>query len=87
MINEPTKGNTVLDLLVANRGKLLENVKVKGSLDHNDHETVVSKILIGVSKTNSRITTLDFRREDCSVFRDLLGRIMRETALEGRGAK
>lgn len=38
-------------------------------------------------KTNSRITTLDFRRADFGLFRDQLGRIPWEIALEGEDAR
>lgn len=44
------------------------------------------KILRGMNKTKSRITTLDIRRPEFELFRDLLGRIPREIALEVRGA-
>lgn len=41
---------------------MAEDVKIEGSLNCSDHETVDAKIPRGVSKpTNSRITTVDFK--------------------------
>ncbi|KFQ04942.1 hypothetical protein N329_07333, partial [Haliaeetus albicilla] len=36
---------------------------------------------------HSKLTTLDFRRADFGLFRDLLGRVPWDKALEGRGAQ
>lgn len=63
--------------------ELVEDVKVESSL----FCTVGFKILRGLGNTNSKITTLDFPRADFGLFRDLLGRIPCETALEGKGAQ
>jgi len=62
-------------------------VKTESSLFCTKHETVEFKILRGVRNINSRITTLDFPRTDFGLFRDLHGRIPRETTLEGKGAQ
>lgn len=62
-------------------------MKVEGSLGCSDHETVEFKILRGMIKINSRITTLDFRRAGFGLFRDQLGRIPQEVALEGKGTQ
>lgn len=44
-------------------------------------------VVRGISKRRSRITTLDFRRADFVLFRDQLGRIPWEIALEGKSAQ
>jgi len=54
------------------------------SLDCSDHEMVEARILRESSRANSRITTLDFWREDCNPFRDLLGKIPWERAMQRR---
>lgn len=66
---------------------MVEDVKVKSSLFCTKQETVEFKILGGMSNRNSKITTLDFPRADFGLFRDLLGRIPCETALEGKEAQ
>lgn len=42
------------------------------------------KVLRGISKTNSRITTLYFRRPNIGLFRILFGTIPGEIVLEGK---
>ena len=70
-----------------NKEELVKNAKVKGSHSCSEHETVKLKILREMSKTNSRITALDFRRVDFRLFTDLLGRIPWETGLEANKPK
>jgi len=62
-------------------------VKVGGSLGSSDHEMVEFRMLRGGSRPISRITTLDFRRADFGLFKDLLGGIPWARALEGRGVQ
>ena len=45
------------------------------------------KILRAVRGAHSKLTTLEFRRADFGLFRDLLGRVPWDKALEGRGAQ
>ena len=45
------------------------------------------KILRAVRRVHSKFTTLDFRRPDFGLFRDLLGRVPWDKALERRGAQ
>ena len=76
----------LLDLILTNRDGLVKEVKVGGSLGCSDHEMVEFKILSGRSKAISRIATLDFRRANFDLFRDLLGAIPWAWVLEGKGA-
>ncbi|GAB0189057.1 hypothetical protein GRJ2_001371000 [Grus japonensis] len=77
----------LLDLVLTNKEGLLGNVKLKGSLGSSDHEMVEFKILRAARRVHSKLTTLDFRRADFGLFRDLLGRVLWDKALEGRGAQ
>ncbi|GAB0180076.1 hypothetical protein GRJ2_000472900 [Grus japonensis] len=77
----------MLDLVLTNKEGVVRNVKLKGSLGCNDHEMVEFKILKAAKRVHSKLTTLDFRREDFGLFRDLLGRVPWDKALEGRGAQ
>ena len=52
----------------------------------SDHEMVEFKILREARRAHSKLTTLDFRRADFSLFMGLLGRVPRDKALEGRRA-
>ncbi|GAB0206600.1 mitochondrial enolase superfamily member 1 [Grus japonensis] len=87
VIEEPTRRGAMLDLVLTNKEELVGNVKLKGSLSCSDHEMVEFRILRAARRARSKLTTLDFRRADFGLFRDLLGRIPWDKALEGRGAQ
>ena len=75
VVEEPTRRGVLLDLVLTDRDALVEDVKVGGSLGCSDHEMVEFRILRGGSRAVSRITALDFRRANFSLFKDLLGGI------------
>ncbi|GAB0193175.1 hypothetical protein GRJ2_001782800 [Grus japonensis] len=77
----------MLDLVLTNKEGLVGNVKLKGSLGCSDHEIVEFKILRAARRVCSKLTTLDFRRADFGLFRDLLGTVPWDKALEERGAQ
>ncbi|GAB0181417.1 hypothetical protein GRJ2_000607000 [Grus japonensis] len=77
----------MMDLVLTNKEGLVGNVKLKVSLGCSDHEMVEFKILRAARRAHTKLTTLDFRRADFGLFRDLLGRIPWDKALEGRGAQ
>jgi len=77
----------LLDLVLTNRDGLVEEVKAGGSLVCSDYGMVEFRILCGGSRARSRNTTLDLRRANSGLFRDLLGRIQWVRALEGRGVQ
>ncbi|GAB0200487.1 hypothetical protein GRJ2_002514100 [Grus japonensis] len=87
VIEEPTRRGAMLDLILTNKEGLVGDVKLKGSLGCSDHEMVEFRILRAARRALSKLTTLDFSRADFGLFRDLLGRIPWDTALEGRGAQ
>ncbi|GAB0180275.1 hypothetical protein GRJ2_000492800 [Grus japonensis] len=75
VIEEPTRRGAMLDLILTNKEGLVGDVKLKGSLGCSNHEMVEFRILRAVRRAHSKLTTLDFRRADFGLFRDLLGRI------------
>ncbi|GAB0193807.1 hypothetical protein GRJ2_001846000 [Grus japonensis] len=77
----------MLELVLTNKEGLVGNVNLKGSLGCSDHEMVEFKILRAARRVDSKLTTLDLRRADFGLFRDLLGRVPWYKALEGRGAQ
>ncbi|GAB0188273.1 hypothetical protein GRJ2_001292600 [Grus japonensis] len=85
VIEEPMRRDAMLDLVLTNREGLVGNAKVKGSLGCSDHEIVEFKILRAVRRAHSKLTNLDFRIADFGLFRDLLGRVPWDKALQGRG--
>ncbi|GAB0190077.1 hypothetical protein GRJ2_001473000 [Grus japonensis] len=87
VIGEPTRRGAMLDLILTNKESLVGDVKLEGSLGCSDHKMVEFKFLRAARRACSKLTTLDFRRADFGLFRDLLGRIPWDKALEGRGAQ
>ena len=84
---EPTRRGAMLDLVLTNKEGLVGNVKVKGSLGCSDHKMVEFKILRAERRVRSKLATLDFRRADFGLLRDLLSRMSWDKALEGKGAQ
>ncbi|XP_063280190.1 uncharacterized protein LOC134564864 isoform X3 [Prinia subflava] len=87
VVEDPTRNGVLLDLKLTNREGLIGDVKVGGSLGSSDHEIVEFSIRRRGSRAVIKITTLDFLRATLSLFRDLLGRIPWEQALQGRGVQ
>ena len=86
-VKEPTRRGTLLDLVLMNKERLVEDVQAGGSLGCSDHEIMNFSILHGGSRAISRIKTLDFRRANFGLFKELLGEILCARALEGRGVQ
>ncbi|GAB0204060.1 protein Hook 3-like [Grus japonensis] len=84
VVEEPRRRGALMDPILTNKEGLVGNVKVKGSLGCSDHEMVEFRILRAGRRVKSKLTTLDFRRADFGLFRDLLGRVPWDKALEGR---
>jgi len=87
VIEETTSRSVMLDLVLADKEGLVGNVKVKGSLGCSDHKMVEFKILRAERRVRSKLATLDFRRADFGLLRDLLSRMSWDKALEGKGAQ
>lgn len=71
-----------LDLVLTNKERLLENVKCKGSLGCIDDEIVKFKILEAGRRADNKLITLNLRRADFCLSKDLLGRQPWDKALE-----
>lgn len=87
MIEEPTRRNAILDLNLTNKEEFVGNMKITDISGCSSHEMVELKILRAERRMKSKLTTMDFRRADFSLFKNLLGRVLWDKALEGRGAK
>lgn len=81
------KRGALLDLILLNKEGLTGVVKVKGTLGYSDHEMVEFRVLRGGSRMKSEVITLDFRRPDFRLFKNLLVRVPCDTTLEGKGPK
>ena len=68
VVEEPTRGRVLLDLVLTNKEGLVGEVKVRGSLGCSYHKTVEFKTLSERTKPKSRIAILDFRRANFDLF-------------------
>jgi len=87
MVEEPMRRGNLLDLALMNKEGLVEDVKAGDSLGCSDHKMVEFRVLHGGSRVISRIKTLDFRRANFGLFKDLLGGMPWVRTLEGRGVQ
>ncbi|GAB0180024.1 hypothetical protein GRJ2_000467700 [Grus japonensis] len=85
LLKEPTRKGALLDLLLMNREGLMGEVAIGGHLGHSDHEVVEFKIFGDRRKTATKTSTLDMRRADFRLLRELVSQVPWETALEGIG--
>ncbi|GAB0208399.1 mitochondrial enolase superfamily member 1 [Grus japonensis] len=85
VLSESTRKDALLDLLFVNREGLMGDVMVSDCLGHSAYEMVEFKIVSVVRKKDSRVPTLDFRRANFKLFRELFSRVPWESAFEGLG--
>ena len=87
MEDEPTRRGVLLYLVLANKAGPVEVVKAEGRLGCSDQEMTEFRISCGRIRKPSRIATLDFRRANFDLFKQLLGEIPWDRGLEGKGAQ
>jgi len=69
--------------LTSYKEELVVDVNVEGSLGCSGHDRSEFRTLSG-NRAKSRTATMDFKRSNSNLFRHLLRRILRDTALEVR---
>lgn len=77
----------MMDFVLTNKEGLVGNVKLKDSLSFSGQELVEFKILGPAKRLHSKLSALDFRRTQSSLFKELLSRLPWNEALEERGAQ
>lgn len=87
MTEEPTRRRALLDPILTDKEELSGNVKVRGILSCSGHEIVDFRNLKGEKRAKSKRTTLDFRRVEFGLFKNLLGRVASNKTLEERWAQ
>ncbi|TRZ10607.1 hypothetical protein HGM15179_016504 [Zosterops borbonicus] len=87
LVGEPTRGETMLDLLFTNRDGLVEDVVVGGRLGQSDHEIIEFSIIGEIRRYINKTFTLDFRRADFGLFRRLIQGVPWEEALKNKGVQ
>jgi len=87
VISTPTLGDAILDLVVSNASELVGDVKIGGSLGYSDHALVELTLLREMGITKSIVRTLNFRRANFQLFKEIIRRTPWETVLRDRGTE
>jgi len=87
VISTPTRGDVILDLVVTNASELVADVKIGGSLGCSDHALVELMLLREMEITKSIVRTLNFRRANLQLFKEIVRRTPWETVLRDRGTE
>jgi len=77
----------MLDLMVTNASELIGDVKTGGSLGCCDHTLVVFTVQRDKGKSRSIVRTLNFRKANFQLFKELNNRIPWERVLRERGTE
>ena len=87
VIDGPTRGEALPDLVLTNEEESIREVKIGGSLGCSDHALVEFVILKNAGLAKSRARTLCFRRANFRLLKELLSGIPWETVLKGIGTE
>jgi len=74
-VQEPMRRGAILDLVLTSEKRLVSNLKLKGNLGCRDHEMKEFKILMASKRLCNKLATLDLRRADFKLLRELFGRV------------
>ena len=87
VIDSPTRGDVILDLMVTNASELVSDVKNGGSLGCSDHALVEFTVLRDMGQAKSKVGALNFKKGNCQLFKELVNGTPWETALRDKGAE
>lgn len=87
VVEEPIRTGVLLHLILMTKEELVGEVKVRDSFGSSDHELIEFRILRGGNRAKSSIPTLDFKRANFGLSKDLLKRIPWGMVLEWRGVQ
>ncbi|GAB0206529.1 hypothetical protein GRJ2_003118500 [Grus japonensis] len=87
VIDSPTSGEVLLDLLLTNTDEPIGEVKISGSLGCSDHALVEFTILRDMGQVKSKIKILNFKRVNFQSFKQLVDETLWETTLRDKGAE
>jgi len=74
IIDSPTRGYAILDLLVTNASEIISDIKIGGSLGCNNHTLVELTVVRDMSQAKSKIRTLNFRKAKFQLFKEFVHR-------------
>ncbi|KAJ7427635.1 rna-directed dna polymerase from mobile element jockey-like [Willisornis vidua] len=80
LVNEPTRGGVLLDLLFVNKERLVGIMSVDGHVGHSDHKMLVFSVLGEVTKDVNKTSTLNFQRTDFGLLRTVIWKVLCKAA-------
>ena len=72
VLDSPTRGDALLDVLVTNASKLIRDVKIGDSLGCSDHALVEFTVLRDMGQMKNKVKTLNFRKANFQLFKELV---------------
>jgi len=85
VIDIPTRGDAILDLMLTNASELISDVKTGGSLGCSDHALVEFTVVRDMGKARGIVRTLNFGKANFQLFNEFVSRTPWETVLRDRG--
>jgi hypothetical protein len=62
LVNEPTRGHNILDLILTNEENLITNIRVGDTIGNSDHNLIRFEIHAKFKETKKEVKRLDFRK-------------------------
>ena len=87
VIDSPSRGDAILELMVTDASELIGDVQIGGSLGCSDHALVELAVVRDMGQAKRKVRTLNFRKAKCQLFKELVTRTPWETALRDKGAE
>ncbi|KAK4818274.1 hypothetical protein QYF61_009992 [Mycteria americana] len=84
VIDTPTQGDAIL---VTNASELIGDIRIGSSPGYSDHALVEFTVLRDMGQAKSKVRTLNFRKANFQLFKELVNRTPWETALRDKGAE
>ncbi|KAK4823256.1 hypothetical protein QYF61_000223 [Mycteria americana] len=84
VINSPTRGDAILDLLVTNATELIGDIKTGGSLGCSDHALVEFAVLRDMGQVKSKVRNLNFRKAEFQLVLVSAGIECKKSGKEGK---
>jgi len=87
VIDNASRGDAILDLLVTNASELIGDRRIGGSLSCRDYALVEFRVVKDEGQAKSKVRTLNFRKANFQRFKELGNRTPWESTLRDEGAE
>jgi len=87
VIEGPTRGDAILDLLLTDANELIGDIRIGGCLGCNDDTMIEFMVWRNMRQAKSKISMLNFRKANFQLFRELVNKTPWEMVFMGKGAE